>query len=50
MEAYYDEVISGVAMQFDELGNIANYDDIEAAMHAKYNEMADKHTDDSEEW
>ena len=50
MDAYYDNLIGGPAMEFDENGNIANYDEIEAAMHAKYNEMADKHTDDSEEW
>lgn len=50
MDAYYDKVIGGPAMEFDENGNIANYDEIEAAMHAKYNEMADKYTDDSEEW
>ena len=50
MDAYYDKVIGGPAMEFDENGNIANYDEIEAAMHAKYNEMADKYTDDSTEW
>lgn len=50
MDAYYDKVIGGPAMEFDKDGNIANYDEIEAAMHAKYNEMADKYTDDSTEW
>jgi hypothetical protein len=50
MTGYYDEIIGGTEMQFDENGNISNYDDIEAAMQAKYNEMADKYTSDSEEW
>ena len=50
MDAYYNKVIGGPAMEFDKDGNISNYDDIEAAMHAKYNEMADRYTDDSEEW
>lgn len=50
MDAYYNDVIGGPAMEFDENGNIANYDDIEAAMHAKYNEMASKYTEDSTEW
>ena len=50
MDAYYNDVIGGPKMEFDENGNIANYDEIEAAMHAKYNQMADKYTEDSEEW
>ena len=50
MDAYYDDVIGGPKMEFDENGNIANYDEIEAAMHAKYNEMADRYSDDSVEW
>lgn len=50
MDAYYNDVIGGPAMEFDEFGNIANYDEIEAAMHEKWNSMASKYTDDSEEW
>ena len=50
MTEYYKSVIGGPAMEFDENGNISNYDDIEAAMHAKYNEMAQTYTEDSVEW
>jgi hypothetical protein len=51
MEAYYKDVIGDqVAMQFDENGNISNYDDIQDAMFKKYNSMADSHSEDDESW
>lgn len=50
MEAYYNKVIGGPAMEFDEDGNIANFDAIQDAMYAKYNQMASTYTEDSEEW
>ena len=50
MTAYYDDVIGGIAMEFDEKGNISNYDAIQDAMYAKYNSMAETYTDDSLEW
>jgi phage FluMu gp28-like protein len=40
MEAYYDKIIGGPTIEFDASGNIANYDAIQDAMYAKYNEMA----------
>ena len=49
MEEYYSDLIGG-KIQFDEKGNILNYDAIQDAMYAKYNAMADTYTEDSEEW
>lgn len=49
MEAYYNDVIGGPAIQFDENGNIANYDAIQDAMYAKYNAMT-AYDEESEEW
>lgn len=50
MVEYYNKVISGPAIEFDENGNIANYDAIQDAMFAKYNANTDKYDEDSEEW
>lgn len=50
MGAYYTDVIGGPAMEFDERGNISNYDAIQDAMFDKYNQMADAYTEDSETW
>jgi hypothetical protein len=49
MESYYDDVIGGPAIQFDENGNISNFDEIQDAMFAKYNEMT-AYDEESEEW
>ena len=49
MEGYYNDLIGG-KIQFDEKGNILNYDAIQDAMYAKYNAMASTYTEDSEEW
>ena len=49
MDAYYADVIGG-NIQYDERGNISNYDQIQDAMFAKYNQMADRYDEDSEEW
>lgn len=50
MDAYYQDVIGGPAIEYDERGNIANYDAIQDAMFAKYNAMADAYDEDSTEW
>ena len=51
MEAYYKDVIGdNVPIEFDEKGNISNYDDIQDAMFNKYNSMASSNTEDSEAW
>lgn len=49
MDAYYTDLIGGT-IEYDERGNIANYDQIQDAMFAKYNEMAAKYGEDSKEW
>ena len=49
MEAYYNNVIGGPAIEFDEKGNISNYDAIQDAMFNKYNQMTSL-DEDSEEW
>ena len=49
MDAYYKNLIGGT-IQYDERGNISNYDQIQDAMFAKYNQMADRYDEDSEEW
>lgn len=50
MDAYYQDTIGGPAIEYDEKGNIANYDAIQDAMFAKYNAMADAYDEDSTEW
>lgn len=50
MQATYDQVIGGPAMEFDVRGNISNFDEIQDAMFNKYNEMAASLTSDSEDW
>ena len=49
MSAYYSDLIGG-KIRFDEKGNISNYDEIQDAMFAKYNEMTERFDQDSEEW
>ena len=49
MDAYYKDLIGGT-IKYDEFGNIANYDQIQDAMFAKYNQMADAYDEESEEW
>lgn len=49
MDAYYKDLIGGT-IKYDEFGNIANYDQIQDAMFAKYNQMADTYDEESEEW
>ena len=49
MDAYYADVIGG-NIQYDERGNISNYDAIQDAMFNKYNQMADMYDEDSQEW
>ena len=49
MDAYYTDLIGGT-IKYDERGNISNYDQIQDAMFAKYNKMADRYDEDSEEW
>lgn len=49
MSEYYNDLIGG-NIQFDEKGNISNFDQIQDAMYAKYNAMADAYSEDSEEW
>lgn len=49
MTAYYNDTIGGPAMQFDENGNISNYDQIQDAMFNKYNAMT-AYDEDSLEW
>ena len=50
MEAFYNDVIGGPTIQFDEMGNISNFDQIQDAMYNKYNSMADKYTEEDEAW
>lgn len=50
MDAYYQDTIGGPAIEYDERGNIANYDAIQDAMFAKYNQMAETYDEDSTEW
>lgn len=50
MEAYYKDLINGPEMLFDEKGNISNFDAIQDAMYAKYNQMTDMYTDDDTNW
>ena len=49
MDAYYTDLIGGI-IEYDKRGNISNYDQIQDAMFAKYNQMADRYDEDSEEW
>ena len=49
MTAYYNDTIGGPAIQFDENGNISNYDQIQDAMFNKYNQMTSL-DEESEEW
>ena len=49
MDAYYADLIGG-NIQYDERGNISNYDAIQDAMFNKYNQMADMYDEDSQEW
>ena len=49
MTAYYNDTIGGPAIQFDENGNISNYDQIQDAMFNKYNAMT-AYDEDSLEW
>lgn len=49
MDAYYADVIGG-NIQYDERGNISNYDAIQDAMFNKYNQMTDMYDEDSQEW
>lgn len=48
MDAYYKDLIGGT-IEYDERGNISNYDQIQDAMFAKYNQMTSL-DEDSEEW
>lgn len=50
LEATYKDLIGGPNMLFDEKGNISNFDAIQDAMYAKYNEMTEKFTEDDEQW
>lgn len=50
MEAYYKDLINGPEMLFDEKGNISNFDAIQDAMYAKYNQMTEMYTDDDTNW
>lgn len=50
MEKAYNEYIGGPGIQYDEKGNISNFDTIQDAMFNKYNDMASSYTDDSDEW
>lgn len=49
MDAYYTDLIGG-NIQYDERGNISNYDAIQDAMFNKYNQMTDMYDEDSQEW
>ena len=49
MVSYYNDLIDGPAIEFDENGNISNYDDIQGAMYATYNAMT-AYDEDSDEW
>lgn len=50
MEAYYNKSIGGPAIQYDENGNITNFDEIQDAAYAKYNQMAETYDEESNEW
>lgn len=50
MEKAYNEYIGGPAIEYDASGNISNFDEIQDAMFEEYNRMAQKYTDDSDEW
>lgn len=50
MVGYYNDTIGGPEIQFDEKGNISNFDAIQDAMFAKYNQMAETFAEDSTEW
>lgn len=50
MEKAYNEYIGGPGIEYDESGNISNFDEIQDAMFNKYNNMANAYTDDSDEW
>lgn len=49
MDAYYTDLIGG-NIQYDERGNISNYDAIQDAMFNKYNQMTEMYDEDSQEW
>ena len=49
MTSYYNDTIGGPAIQFDERGNISNFDEIQDAMYAKYNAMT-AYDEESLEW
>lgn len=46
----YEDTIGGPSILFDEKGNISNFDEIQDAMFAKYNKMADAFDEDSTDW
>lgn len=50
MEEAYNSYIGGPAIEYDASGNISNFDEIQDAMFEEYNRMAQKYTDDSDEW
>ena len=50
MEEAYNSYIGGPGIEYDESGNISNFDEIQDAMFEEYNRMAQKYTDDSDEW
>ena len=50
MEEWYKDAIGGPAIEYDESGNISNFDEIQDAMFDKYNSMADSLTEDDDEW
>ena len=50
MEEAYNSYIGGPGIQYDKNGNISNFDEIQDAMFKKYNDMAGRYTDDSDEW
>lgn len=50
LEATYKDLIGGPEMLFDEKGNISNFDAIQDAMYAKYNEMTERFTEDDTSW
>lgn len=50
MEQWYKDAIGGPAIEYDESGNISNFDEIQDAMFDKYNSMADSLTEDDDNW
>ena len=50
MEQWYEDAIGGPAIEYDESGNISNFDEIQDAMFDKYNSMADSLTEDDDDW